>query len=220
MKVAFCYRGEYYRKQFRHRSKENFDRSNSGSNFFNNIDNHLEYIFSKFTDYDVFLHTYSYNESFDQKLLNALKPKKYIIEKQRQTTISHSIIESSKIVDTKYDFIFNLRYDMFFLKNVSEFKIDYDLFNFAFKDRAAWGVRKCTSDLFYGFKGEFLNDFICASKDTYPNCPVGSLHLLYNKLEPRVGEKNINFMIDGSLSSYNDVDQVAEQDYFVINRKI
>lgn len=211
MKIAVCYRGFYYR---------DLNKPQSGGNLFCCYKNHLVNFFDFLPSYDIFLHTYSVSKENDAKLLERLNPKKYIIEDEPHDRISYSIIESSKLVDmSEYDFIFNLRYDLWFLKPISYFNIDFNSFNFVFKDKIhKWKRMKYTSDLFYGYDARFLDDFISASVPAQKRCrSKGSLHHLYNHLVKKIGESNVNFMVNGYQSSFNSVDEKTN-DYIMINR--
>ena len=131
MKIAVCYRGHYYRKGGAYISEQ------LGSNFSLCYENHKEKLFSYLDDYDVFFHTYSHTQTSDEKLVETLQPKKCIIDEEVHPKISYSIGQASSLVSDEYDFIINLRFDLLFLKPFSDFNVEYNKFNFMFRETAA-----------------------------------------------------------------------------------
>lgn len=225
MKIAVCYRGDYYRETIHTwiLCKETRDLVKTwgyGSNFFCNYKNHLQNLFDYLpTDYDVFLHTYSNGENLDKRLIERLKPKEYLIEKEKNPRISHSIIKTMELVDDqKYDFILNIRFDLWFLKSIPTFNIDFNKFNYPWKEEG-WKRRRVTSDLMFALPIMYKNNFIESIKKRDHLCrKKGSVHLTYPALEERIGETNINFMVEGYYSSFNEKDEIPENGHLMINR--
>ena len=137
MKTAICYRGHYYREE------------PHGSNFFLNFENNKEMLWKCFSEYDVFLHTYSVNNQLDTKLVDLIKPKNYEIETNNSTEIRNSILKVNSLVTSEYDFVVNLRFDLLFNTSFNTFDIEYNKFNFCGEKENQCGLKKEQQLIFY-----------------------------------------------------------------------
>lgn len=94
------------------------------------------------------------------------------------------------------DFIICTRFDMVFLDKLSNWNIDFNKFNFLFREKNHfYDGRKMTCDNFYAFPVKYLDSFIQALLD--PSNPPfkGAFHdQVYNGLEKLIGESNIHFI--------------------------
>lgn len=207
MNLALVYRGFY---------KRNFHKKN---NF--NLDifkNHLDSINSlDIKNIDIYLHTYSVNDYEDNKFLSLFlnhNLKKYIIEKEINKKISYSIINSLNLVDENYDLIINTRFDVYFIKPLNEFNINYEKLNLLFKEQERyWNEDKRVSDLIYIFPKKY-NNILTSALTKSMNCrPHGPGHFIYKHLN--INENEINFMIDGFFSSTT---ELQSNNYIYIKR--
>jgi hypothetical protein len=196
MNLALAYRGFY-------------KRNNKKTNNFNLeiFKNHLDSINTlNIQNIDIYIHTYSINECEDKKLLSIFENynlKKYIFEEKIRKKISYSIINSLELVDKNYDLIINTRFDVYFIKYLSDWSINYNKLNLAFKDiKKSWVRKKKVSDLIYIFPKKYNNILISALKKSTNVVNSSPGHFIYKKLN--IDENEINFMIDGFFSSNTD----------------
>lgn len=150
MKIAIIYRGYYYREDVKKQS-----------NFFDYIDNHKTQ-FHSFADADLFFETHPTNCELDKKLVNSLNWKAYNFNDSTKNCIE-SIMNSLKIFPFHgYDFIIITRFDLFFNSSFSDFNVDYDKFNFLWRE-----LKKCDDingmpricDHMIGFPTKYLRRF-------------------------------------------------------------
>jgi len=155
---------------------------------------------------DIYIHTYCVNDYEDKKLLSIFSNynlKKYIFEKEISKKISYSIINSLELVDKDYDLIINTRFDIYFIKYLNDWSINYNKINLAFKDvKDSWVKQKKVSDLIYIFPKKYNNILISALKKSQNFVQHGPGHFIYEHLN--INENEINFMIDGFFSSNTD----------------
>jgi len=122
MKIAVIYRGFYYRED-----------KKRGTNFLDYVNNHKTQ-FHSFADADLFFDTHPSGFRFDEKLVNSLNWKAYNFNESNKNCMD-SILNSLKIFSFhRYDFIIITRFDLFFNSSFSEFDVDYDKFNFLWRE--------------------------------------------------------------------------------------
>lgn len=206
MKIAVCYRGHYFRKGGAYIPDQ------LGSDFSLCYENHKEKLFPYLDNYDVFFHTYSHTQTSDEKLVEILKPKKYIIDKEVHPKISYSMIQSSSLVEGEYDFIINLRFDLLFLKPFNDFNVEHDKFNFMFREgygsRGTFGGLRRTRRTKNKIKNAIvsklkLSEFEIEDADV----KISDLIFFYDK------KFNDNFI--SSLETTIDVDRVGPGHYIL-----
>ena len=239
MKTAICYRGHYFRKGGA------YIPNGLGSDFSLCIKNHTEKLFPYLDDYDVFFHTYSCNQTDDEKLVEILKPKKYIIDKEVHPKISYSMMQSSLMVEGEYDFIINLRFDLLFLKPFIDFNIYYDKFNFMFRENGGLGgwrkikrlknkikknIRKKFQlsefefehidikicDLIFFYDKKLNDNFISALETVMGVDSNGPGHYILPELKYKIGNKFTNSV----LSEFHSSSEWTKNGLVKINRKI
>ena len=201
MKIAVCYRGHFRRTYV---TEENIGYD---VNFFKNFKNHKEKLLNNLNDIDVFFHTYESDKTEEnEELVNVLQPKRYIIDKIQGQKISDSIFTVNKLVDpTQYDFVFNLRFDLVFLKDFKDWNIKFSKFNFLFKDHPRpWERDRKTSDLMFAFDTKFHRAFQKSiTSSEIRKDKMGSAHFIYKGLlENNMTDDDINFLVDGHHTSY------------------
>jgi len=169
-------------------------------NFFENYENHKKNMLSLFNNYEIYLHTYSYDKIQDKKLINLLRPTKYIIEDNKNQQITYSLLKSFKLLDNNSNIIICLRFNILFLKSYKTFNIKYNKFNIIFRDlQDFWKNEKKTSDLFYVFPSIYIKQFALSVIKTIHIIPESSL--IYNDLSSLISSDNIHFILDGFYSS-------------------
>jgi hypothetical protein len=197
MNIALVYRGFYKR-----------DKGKTNNFNLEIFKNHLDSINSLgIKNIDIYIHTYSVNDYEDKKLLSLFLNYnliKYVFEKEIKEKISYSIINSLELVDKNYDLIINTRFDVYFIKYLSNWSINCNKFNLAFKDRKVlWIKHKKVSDLIYIFPPKYNNILISALKKSQDYRSHGPGHFIYKHLN--INENEINFMIDGFFLSNTDI---------------
>jgi hypothetical protein len=200
-KIAVCYRGHYFRRGGKYIGK------NKGSNFFLCYWNHMDYLFPHLGNFDVFFHTYSCSTEANDKLLNLLKPKKYIIDDEvsnqhqpgANPKVNYTMMQSNSLVDMdEYDFVINLRFDLLFLRPWIDFNAQQDKFNFLFKSNPGqWKRNGISSDLLWGFPPKYSDAWEASLNATSKKSRVGDGHWIYRELSKSIGEESLHFMLPG-----------------------
>jgi hypothetical protein len=163
-------------------------------NLFKNVINPL-----KETNYTK-IYVYTYDTSETNNILEIYKPTKYtILESTNNNSAelaANTYIDSlEKLKDEDIDFIITTRFDLDIRCNIG---IDFKKFNFLFKELNHWDETYLTTDTFYAFPKDMLDDVIISLKETWLGknthfCP-GLFHCLYKFLVKRIGESNIKFI--------------------------
>ena len=116
---------------------------------------------------------------------------------------------------SNYDIVINLRFDLLFLQTWSNFKIEIEKFNFAFKE-LNWDEIQGVSDLLSMFPPRFIDAFTISQQMTEGVYRGAGLYI-YNEMKNRIGTDNLNFMIDGVWSSNTDK---SKNGFIDINRNV
>jgi hypothetical protein len=163
-------------------------------NLFKNVVNPLK----ENNDIKIYLYTYDTHEK--DNILQAYKPTKYtILEPANNNSAeiaANTYIDSlEKLKDEDIDFIITTRFDLDIRCNID---IDFKKFNFLFKESNHWNDSYLTTDTFYAFPKDMLDDVIISLKETWFGknthfCP-GLFHCLYRFLVNRIDESNIHFI--------------------------
>ena len=208
-KVALVYRGHYKRNSSTWSEKGNgYD--------IDILQNHLDSIRSLGIKHiDIYFHSYSVNEEEDYKLLKLLSDYNlvdFLLTRGEKFERAFSVINSLKIVEDKYKFVINTRFDLCFMKQLKNFNIENEKFNICFKDHEEyWISEKKASDLLWIIPYKYIRNLIHAAKETSKYDPM-SLHLIVNHLN--LDDSELNFMIDGYFTSNTDI----ENNFFDINK--
>jgi hypothetical protein len=152
----------------------------------------------KNNDIRIYLHTYYTTET--NNILEIYKPEKYtILESTNNNSAelaANTYIDSlQKLKDEDIDFIITTRFDLDIRCNIG---IDFKKFNFLFKELNHWNETHLTTDTFYAFPKDMLDDVIISLKETWFGknthfCP-GLFHCLYKFLLKRIDKSNIHFI--------------------------
>ena len=220
MNVALIYRGFYKRDSYK---ISIYNKRIKKTNSFTEeiLKNNLDSIKTlDIKNIDIYFHTYSVNDEDDERMLSIFKKyntKKHIFEKDIKNDRTYSIRESLKLVDNDddYDIIINTRFDMYFIKPLSEFSIKENKLNICFKDvKESWLTKKKVSDLIYIFPPKYKDILIYALDKSKELSHVGSGHNIFKFLKINK-DKELNFMIQGYHSSNTDYES---NDYFYLKR--
>lgn len=212
MKVAVVYRGMYIRKN------RKFD-------FFSIYQNHLDMFLNYFNNADFFFCTTPSSVKQDEKLISIINWEDYSFTNQNECIYDtiQSSLNFNKLVD--YDLIINLRFDVKFNKKFNEFNIDFDKFNFLWREPLNFNqngnVRVC--DHIFIFKSSFLRNFKEIDlKDENVRYKDGGLigapdqghHLMhFLKLDESL---DVNFMVDGHHHSGGNGGNSVGKSYFEV----
>lgn len=151
---------------------------------------------------DFFLTTYNTDES--ENIENIYKPIKTIYRPINPNTyksieVAFNTYETSilKLKELDYDFYIVTRFDLWI---GTPLNLNFNKFNFLFKEKDWWDNHKCTTDVFYGFPKKMLEDFIsaikdCRDKNGQPGY-LGLFHKLYPELLNYINENDIHFIDD------------------------
>jgi hypothetical protein len=163
-------------------------------NLFKNVINPLK------ENNDIKIYVYTYNTPETDNILEIYKPIKYTILDSTNSNSAelgaNTYIDSlEKLRDEDVDFIITTRFDLNIHCNID---IDFKKFNFLFKELNNWDDSNLTSDTFYAFPKDMLEDVIISLKETWLGkdthfCP-GLFHCLYRFLVKKIGESNIEFI--------------------------
>jgi hypothetical protein len=165
-------------------------------NLFKNLINPLK------ENNNIKIYLYTYNTDESDNILEIYKPTKYTIldatnSNSAELAASTYIDSLEKLRNEDVDFIITTRFDLDIRCNIG---IDFEKFNFLFKELKNWDESNLTSDTFYAFPKYMLEDVIISLKETWLGksrhfCP-GLFHCLYKFLINRVDASNIHFIDD------------------------
>ena len=163
-------------------------------NLFKNVVNPLR----ENNQVDFFLQTYETSESGElEKIYNPIYSEYKILEYPKSAAFNTYISSIEKLKQFDYDFYIVTRFD---LDITIPLKLNFNKFNFLFKEKYWWDSDKCTTDTFYSFPKHMLDDFIQACKDTRDKCGqsgyLGLFHKLYPELIKYINEEAIYFIDD------------------------
>lgn len=162
------------------------------NNLFNNLVNPLR----EKNQVDFLLQTYETNESVN--LENIYKPihSEYREIKESKSAAYDTYISSiEKLNKFDYDFYIITRFD---LDIRIPLDINFEKFNFLFKELDWWDNHNCTTDTFYAFPQEMLNGFVSACKDVRKKDGqpgyLGLFHALYKDLQNYINSNNYHYI--------------------------
>jgi hypothetical protein len=227
-KVAIVYRGHFYREDPK---ILRLGKPDVNSNFFLNYENNKQVLFNNFNEPDIFFHTYCAGKEKNEKLVEYLKPKKYMIErfKPRRYDLTNSIIKGAKLYNADdYDLIINTRFDLIYKNHIWRFDLQFDKFNFLYPEPYKfWSKNKAVCDLMYVYHAKYNEAFIDAIPDArnrfashkpkeYKRKKRAALHFLYESLNIADDEKN--FLIKKHFHSNTSIRVARKNPFVLINR--
>jgi hypothetical protein len=153
-------------------------------------------------DNDIKIYLYTYKTSETNNILEIYKPTKYTIldatTSNSAELAANTYINSLEVLrNEEIDFIITTRFDLDIFCNIN---INFEKFNFLFKELNSWDTANLTSDTFYAFPKYMLNDVIVSLKETWLGksthfCP-GLFHCLYKFLTTKLDVSDIYFIDD------------------------
>lgn len=163
-------------------------------NLFKNVVNPLR----ENNQIDFFLQTYETSESSElERIYNPIHSEYRRLHGSKLAAFDTYIDSIEKLKQFDYDFYIVTRFD---LDIRLPLKLNFDKFNFLFKELELWDSDKCTTDTFYSFPKQMLDGFIQACKDTRDRCGqpgyLGLFHKLYPELIKYINEEDIYFIDD------------------------
>lgn len=215
-RLALVLRGISFDENFKHVCMVR----NSIVNYKYTIDNFNKYVvnpLSRIFDVDIFFITYDTKHSID--VINDYKPKDYIlIEDTDEWYANHSIVKYTggtlleyfsttqrailkrvEKYEREHDFLYDqvliTRFDLFFVKDITGYVLDFDKFNLVCYGEGYY--HNSTYDNFYLFNRKYL--------DVYYKCldkifeKVMSSHYIYNALNAEIGKDNISFLFPNGI---------------------
>ena len=152
---------------------------------------------------ETYITTYMHNEllelikHYDSKITT-------IIKSDKSEQILTYIKSLKQLVNEDLDVIISTRFDIFFNQNFDELNFDFSKFNFLFKETGWWDNYKFTTDNFYIFPKEYLQNFIECIEELYKTPPRNNctdMHGMYNFISKKISENNIHFISDNHMIS-------------------
>jgi hypothetical protein len=152
---------------------------------------------------ETYITTYMHNEllelikHYDSKITT-------IIKSDKSEQILTYIKSLKQLVNEDLDVIISTRFDIFFNQNFDELNFDFSKFNFLFKETGWWDNYKFTTDNFYIFPKEYLQNFIECIEELYKTPPRNNctdMHGMYNFISKKISEDNIHFISDNHMIS-------------------
>ena len=145
---------------------------------------------------DFFLQTYETPERDEiEKIYNPIYSNFRTLERPKSEAFNTYITSIEKLKEFDYDFYIVSRFDLDIRVLLN---IDFQKFNFLFKEKDWWDNHNLTTDTFYAFPKEMLDGFIRACKDTRDksNQPgyIGLFHALYNDLQNYINPDNYHYI--------------------------
>jgi hypothetical protein len=113
------------------------------------------------------------------------------------------------ISEEDVDFVIMTRPDILFFKPVTDLNIDFQKFNFLFKEKTMFKetlqggkILQLTCDNFFALPKKYVNPFRqalidrtnCAQEEYGYSITSGELHTIYSFLHPYIGKENIHFI--------------------------
>jgi hypothetical protein len=170
-------------------------------NWKNTKDNLMSTIINCWGDNEVKMYLTTYDNPTINDLVSFYTPTKLTLIPYEGSDQRTTYIKSLKeLLEEDLDVIISTRFDIEFNKPLSENNIDFNKFNFFFKEANGWWERHLfTNDALFIFNKKYLNDFIdsVVEFDTNPYRPPNhkDLHPTYRYLVPKIGEENTHFIL-------------------------
>jgi hypothetical protein len=149
-------------------------------------------------DVEIYLSTYQVDDSDKyEEILELVKPTKVIFSNFNNSNSITTKLAGLKDLcsNANLDIVILTRSDIHFSKKIVNENIDFNKFNFLFKEKGNWESRKFTTDNFYMFPFSMVKTVTEAFEKT-----VGSFyhttHALYDKLISNINKNSINFISD------------------------
>jgi len=144
----------------------------------------------------------TYHSDEDDNLIQSYQPEKYQFLNFENSNQRGTYLKSlEQLKNEDLDFIISTRFDINLFEKLSNLNIDFNKFNFLFKDQ--WG----SCDVLFCFPMKQLTPFInnldlifkthTCKRRRNPSFNQ-HMHNMYDFLHKDIGKENINFMVDGT----------------------
>jgi hypothetical protein len=198
-RIAILLRGVSYNRKHR-------TRGSSPGNYFVDFnktkDNIKTNIIEPLKNCEVFITTYLSEK--EGELLDFYKPQSYCLIDYRNSNQKETFIAGLELIwerhqEKPFDFVIISRFDVDYLKPITEMNIDMEKMNFIWREyEHYWRVQHRVGDCFHALASKYLRDFT----DTLNNFNEdGMFHTFYDPLKDKIGEENITFIEEGFYDS-------------------
>ncbi len=171
-------------------------------NWQNTKDSIMDKIISCWGNNEIKTYLTTYDNPTIDSLISFYKPTKLTLIPYQGSDQRTTYIKSlEELNEEDLDVIISTRFDIDFTKKLSEHNINFDKFNFFFREANGWWERHMfTNDALFIFNKRFLKDFIdsIVEFDRNPYRPPNhkDLHPTYRYLIPKIGIENSNFILN------------------------
>jgi hypothetical protein len=150
----------------------------------------------------VYLTTYSADQ--DLELVQFYNPKKYQFIQYQGSNRNETYRKSLQLLEGEdLDFIITTRFDIDFYQKISSLKIDFNKFNFLFREgKTEWEEEKLVCDNIFLLPFKYKEILIDSLTESYQDNHL-YLHKTYFYVLPKIGEENIHFISDVNQYSHN-----------------
>lgn len=210
MKIGFCFYGLLTDSYQGRESVQEKDYRHCWPNLYRNV---VE-PFLKDHECHIFVSTYETKQEIKQEMINLIKPEQVIYSDKQSSTPFTSKINVFRLLDNKnLDFIIHCRLDLHFHQPFSTYNIDYNKFNFLFREKDHWHLRY-SNDNVYMWPHRMTNLVEDSLRRTYRivRPTTHCTHGLHIKLSEVIGQEEINFIS-------NDEDRSDVNSYYTICKR-
>jgi len=144
------------------------------------------------------VYTTTYPHELQDELLETYQPTKSqfipFAGSYPRSTFMHGLC---LVEDEALDILICTRFDIHFNQKIIDLNVDYEKFNFLFKEKVTWDSNKFVCDNFFVIPFKYLYSLADAienlqSDGLYP--PHTFMHHIYDYIVTEVGEKNVHFI--------------------------
>lgn len=198
MKIGIALTGISYGVGTTHRFR---DFRETSANFFDTIYNPLA------ENHQVSVYTTTYPNEHQDELLATYKPVKHQFISLEGSHMVSTFMHGLCLVEGEdLDVLICTRFDLWWKKKITDLPINYEKFNFLFKERTNWDKNKFVTDNLYVLPFRFFYDFAeavqnLAKENLFPNHVF--MHHIYQYVLAEVGEQNVQFISPVPEDSHN-----------------
>ncbi len=160
-------------------------------------------------DVNVYMTTYVHDQLLD--MINFYNPKKVLLLRYQGSHQRITYMQSlMQLLSEDVDFIVATRFDIKFLQTLTSYPINYEKFNFTFRQIGDWwDNHEYVDDNLFIFPKKFLVPLINAINEFHINPYMGrrnsDLHPVYKYLNQLIGLDDINFLMEGKHASHDNM---------------
>ena len=203
MNIALIFAGI----SFGHKSERDFNHC------FPNIDRNLIQPLQKKHSIYKYVMTYD-NDRMDEftTLLNPIKLASIPFEGSKQNPTRAAAVALTED-DDRNDFYIMSRFDVHYNKNVNDFNLDWDKFNFVSREgNGYWESQQFVGDTFYAWPKRLHRQVMEGFAELGKFDP-NHMHNFYSILSPIMGQENIHFMSEEPQLSGHLLTSICTRDY-------